>query len=1278
MKPYETAVSRSWASVTCSSRQIHGPAAKAVAYSTGADVRQTGISCRFGFWVPDEPNKNATFSELLQQLAIPSTSTAATNQLQQLLASRQLQQLVAKDRISLLMLHSRNLLDPLVQLLSNTDALTKHEALLLLLECCSYGSSGMVQLIESPGFMMALQSMVSSSPDAENVRLPSTSTVRASFSNIQWEGFLASSLMGVGPSHPSASSGGVGAAATTLLWRLSGSEETGPLILRRMPTIATTMLGRLKSSRKLPVCAAASGLLLNLAAYDSGIEGLILNDPDLLPVLTDLLTVSTSIMESPGGAEGSSTPLQAKSMIQGQAKSAGSPKDDETECQLMMHLNVAGLIGLLASSPSHAMKMVKEGSALPTALLHGLQASSTLPHQLGPAQQLRESCGTVLYNLFGHTFIAQAAAGVLNELLVMVSELESDEVHTLGSNHGLRKALVLVLARTTALCLPGKTPAHVEAIMKLSSKSLFGGSATPGAEDQASHQLAWLRAATKALHAIVALSRNEATAASVAASQNGDLLVCLKALTYQLLDGDLHKSSPDIMRLQVEAAGTLAHLSSFGQIRSFPTLMSALSPTTEQLIALSNALILPSVLSHPLAGARGTDVEHVSADKCYITSLLAAIALWGPLPHKELTHILTQTRGAIGAIISLMPDLSQPASATPSASSRPSPSPPPLPPTIEGNGILTRRGPRTLPSSLLVRVPSGSCTEDGGATQKRRHFDPANPHKGAQAKGFIAALQICKLVAGSSEDLACILASKTSVVPTMLSLLVGSPTASAMWIHTAYTESVWMGWLQRTALELLVNLVEKIDEERLDAEIIQEPNLMPSFIAALSNTEVDVQLSALVLLLSLAPSLAFRDKHLQGGNAAELVHLLMRCLRVVTANQIAALPGFLTKRVPPHMPQSVLPAAPLTALAAAALHCVLRTCPKYCTQFCMVPGAVERLLEALTQVNMEVHHFLQANEVQSDPSHPVAPHSPPPPAQRSDAQGLVLGIHCLKNLTAVVMALVDPSCEDGLKMVSQYHRSIELMCECVGHSQRAEEWCLGVLGSEGGDTSKPRQLRFVFDAPPTTTAAAAFSPPASRGVLAEPLSPWGPRASNLVLSPRGISAQGIRLLAQSSNPPSPGPPLPPPGLRLQDPLAPVSRGGSRTNQGGTPARKATRRRWHTEPTTSPRSPELRTAGSADQANIGWPASWGSGPPARIPHQLGVCSPLGGLCLVRKRLVDPGASRPLARNTPTGNFPSVPSAPRSPQCTSKKRSNYVPISRGIGVPPHSRGYGLPSV
>lgn len=67
------------------------------------------------------------------------------------------------------------------------------------------------------------------------------------------------------------------------------------------------------------------------------------------------------------------------------------------------------------------------------------------------------------------------------------------------------------------------------------------------------------------------------------------------------------------------------------------------------LAALINLLLLPPASPGP--------------DKCYLVSLLAAIAQHGPLSREHFTALLVQSRGALGVVVSLLPEpLSRPMS----------------------------------------------------------------------------------------------------------------------------------------------------------------------------------------------------------------------------------------------------------------------------------------------------------------------------------------------------------------------------------------------------------------------------------------------------------------------------------------------------------------------------------------------------------------------------------------------------------------------------------------
>ncbi|KAL6760357.1 hypothetical protein V8C86DRAFT_3024380, partial [Haematococcus lacustris] len=710
----------------------------------------------------------------------------------------------------------------------------KHAAVRVLLDCTHHGSNAAEDLASYEGFVPVLASMASA-PDA---MAPGPMPLAAVDS--PW-----SSNSGQAPIAPTALMTRESAAvsATTLLWRLAAALPAQDHMLEQLPTLPDVLLGLLQHP-DLAVRVAASGGLWELAQTQPTITHLLHRSPDL---------VAQQLAVLGGPSTSAASPPPSPPRLQ-------QATDGREQQELLLQVHAAGLLMLLATDPHHAASIA---ASLPR-VLHCLVSPHSATLVFTTKMALRHGCGQLLEVLLQHdspSLLLSASSA----LLLMASELSEEAALLLTSNAAFKRALTRLLARAVEEVAWQRQQALEQQQQQQQQQQQgsrgAGDEAVQGgvldSADMAASQ-AVLEASQAALHTLMAAVQSEGCARALAAQDCG-LLAHLQLL------------------VQAVAAGALARFAAYLGLRQHPTLASALNPSHAQLAALAAGLLLggpvvgsptkamtpsssqvpglapaaaPTLSPHsqvPPGGMQGAGDEGGQWRPAYLASLLAAVALHGPCSPSALDQVLVQTRGALGAIIALLPKAvaqapAPPPSAAPSASSRMGPwgrvstqgqavpgssssSSSSSHPGLSGSGplpALALTATRRLhpPSPLSVQLPDSWLDEYQQALDLLAvpRLKPSAPHLLAGPAGATAALQLSRLAA-CSPDVARVLASKTCLVQHTTALLTGPTSGDGLWRYSGLTEPEWRTHLQHLALQLLASLVTHLPPATLDKEV---------------------------------------------------------------------------------------------------------------------------------------------------------------------------------------------------------------------------------------------------------------------------------------------------------------------------------------------------------------------------------------------------------------------------------------------------------------------------
>ncbi|PNH12400.1 hypothetical protein TSOC_000708, partial [Tetrabaena socialis] len=277
-----------------------------------------------------------------------------------------------------------------------------------------------------------------------------------------------------------------------------------------------------------------------------------------------------------------------------------------------------------------------------------------------------------------------------------------------------------------------------------------------------------------------------------------------------------------------------------------------------------------------LAAAAATPAEAVAMTLAHVAGLLRALACrpsvaaalvapeGGP-PLRRMLRALVQagalivsTRGALGTIISLLP---QPAAA--GAADAPAP------------GLASAGPSGALPAGLRPdSAPDGLSGGGGGGV-------PYDPYDDAAAAGLDAALALCT-VAAHSRDVARVLAGKTTLVATLLAVLRDrrAGEAGARWVAGGSAPCVaraapmpvgeawgsgWAAAVRVKVLRLLCTLTNQLGDAAVRSELVADSALVPALLHCLGpQQQPAVVAAALEWLALLQQHTAFMQERMQG------------------------------------------------------------------------------------------------------------------------------------------------------------------------------------------------------------------------------------------------------------------------------------------------------------------------------------------------------------------------------------------------------------------------------
>ncbi|KXZ57003.1 hypothetical protein GPECTOR_1g906 [Gonium pectorale] len=415
-------------------------------------------------------------------------------------------------------------------------------------------------------------------------------------------------------------------------------------------------------------------------------------------------------------------------------------------------------------------------------------------------------------------------------------------------------AVAAALAAQEGAALRRLLRAMVQAAFRGAAAAAAAAGASPDAAAAAGpaplDPVAALTAAAFALHTLRLAASAGPAAAEALVAADGGALACVRTLTYYLIQRSMEQTMPldeQVLMLQAVAAGTLARLAEHPAARSVAAVAEALAPPLEVLSALALLLLLPVAVS-PVDAVTGHD------GRCFVASLLAAIAQYGPYNHEVITQVIVSTRGALGTIIALLPN---PSAASASVAATGSVEPTSV--SRGGGGGLLATGPAGTPLSplqmgmgmpLAVESPSAGGGGGGGSTRASGTGGfSSDPFDDATAAGVDAALVLCG-VAAHSRDVARVLAGKTTLVPTLLAVL-RERRGGEQWPPGWHPAQAAQAGLRVRVLRLLATLTTQLGEPSVRGDLVADSGLVPGLLACLGPTQPPAVVAAGLEWLSL-------------------------------------------------------------------------------------------------------------------------------------------------------------------------------------------------------------------------------------------------------------------------------------------------------------------------------------------------------------------------------------------------------------------------------------------
>ncbi|KAF5837249.1 hypothetical protein DUNSADRAFT_4640 [Dunaliella salina] len=130
-------------------------------------------------------------------------------------------------------------------------------------------------------------------------------------------------------------------------------------------------------------------------------------------------------------------------------------------------------------------------------------------------------------------------------------------------------------------------------------------------------------------------------------------------------------------------------------------------------------------------------------------------------------------------------------------------------------------------------------------------LDMGQPWVVSKPASMMAALKLCCVAAAGSRDVAWVLASKTTLVPSAMMLLTGKSQVMDLWHYSGLSPAGWQHSLQHWGLGVLKALVTSLDDVQAYDQVASKADLVPTLLCSLHSPSPMVCVDALELLEAL-------------------------------------------------------------------------------------------------------------------------------------------------------------------------------------------------------------------------------------------------------------------------------------------------------------------------------------------------------------------------------------------------------------------------------------------
>uniref|UniRef100_A0A7S3QQG6 Uncharacterized protein n=1 Tax=Dunaliella tertiolecta TaxID=3047 RepID=A0A7S3QQG6_DUNTE len=287
-----------------------------------------------------------------------------------------------------------------------------------------------------------------------------------------------------------------------------------------------------------------------------------------------------------------------------------------------------------------------------------------------------------------------------------------------------------------------------------------------------------------------------------------------------------------------------------------------------------------------------------------LAMLLAAVAQHGPFAYATFTSVLLQAPGSLGIILSLLPSPKDRVAATQAQAKWPPSAPlstrtrPFSSGSAAGSSMEAGLGPKLQGKGTnegLAKPSAGAEERDRASAIKRNgvpdlwvsdyplalsllacpRLDMGRPWLVAKPASMMAALKLCCVAAAGSRDVAWVLASKTPLVPSTLTLLMGKSQVMDLWHYSGLSPADWQYSLQHWGLGVLKALVTSLDDAQAYDQIAMKADLVPTLLHSLHSPSPVVCVDALELLEALLGHILCSQVLENSNHASKLVVQLM-------------------------------------------------------------------------------------------------------------------------------------------------------------------------------------------------------------------------------------------------------------------------------------------------------------------------------------------------------------------------------------------------------------------